>query len=105
MSSQCSAICSDSPPSRCTWPIDSSGELGGISPSKKSNPWPMPVSLRSTYADTTPPVVKPRSRSICGSSRSPVFTVKPTLSRTPVSNGSRPDRIDACAGSVCGACE
>ena len=37
-SSQCSAIDSESPPSRCTWPIDSSGEFGGISPSKKSKP-------------------------------------------------------------------
>ncbi len=33
------------------------------------------------------------------------FTVNPTLSRTPVSNGSRPERIAVCAGSVCGACE
>ena len=104
-SSQCSAICSDSAPSRCTCPIDRSGEPAGISPSKKSNPWLMPVSFRSTYAETTPPVAKPRSRSICGSSRSPLFTVKPTLSRTPVSNGSRPESSAACAGSVCGACE
>ena len=30
----------------------------------------MPVSFRNTYAETTPPVAKPRSRSICGRSRS-----------------------------------
>ena len=65
----------------------------------------MPVSFRSTNADTTPPVAKPRSRSICASIRSPGFTVKPTLSRTPFSNGSRPESRAVCAGSVCGACE
>ena len=85
--------------------MDSSGELGGISSSKKSKPWLIPVSFRSTYEETTPPVVKPRSRSICGRRRSPRFTVKPTLSRTPVSNGNWPDRSATCAGSVCGACE
>jgi hypothetical protein len=37
--------------------------------------------------------------------RSELFTANPTLSLTPVSNGSRPDRSDAWAGSVCGACE
>ena len=82
-----------------------SSDACGISPSKKSNPWPIPVSLRSTKAETTAAVEYPRSRSICGSIRSPGLTVKPMLSRTPVSNGRRPESSEAWAGSVCGACE
>ena len=35
----------------------------------------------------------------------PVLTVNPTLSRTPCSNGSCPERMLVWAGSVCGACE
>ena len=77
----------------------------GRSLSKTSKPWPMPVSLRSTYADTKPAEAQPLRLRSAGSSSSPGFTVKPTLSRTPCSNGSRPERMEACAGSVCGECE
>ena len=48
-SSQCSAIASESAPSRCTLAESiAPARPAGMSPSKKSKPWPMPVSLRST---------------------------------------------------------
>jgi hypothetical protein len=42
---------------------------------------------------------------MCASDRSLVLSVKPTLSRTPVSKGRRPVSIVACDGSVDGECE
>jgi hypothetical protein len=64
----------------------------------------MPVSFRSTNADATPPVVNPPVCRSCASVGRSAGSVKPTLSRTPVSNGSSPVRIAVCEGSVCGEC-